>query len=373
MPFEPIEKTPGVSPLLVRLYDTHNLYSLAEHKESGDACLELTTVMVDLLSIKLSEKESELITDVLLALMKQAEKDLKVALSERLSTMEHVPLRMILALANDEISIADPLLRRSPVLQDMDLVYIFKAQGVEHGRSIAARPGISSALIDLLADMRDLVIARNLSENNDIDMTFHAFNVIADMSDDHHDLAVPLASRKDIPKEIADKIYRLVSDELQNQLDKRFGDAAETPIISLEEITQEIIYPEKRVDENSHKELIYAAQRLKRSGELKLSSIIATIRRGQPATFMAQLSVYADLQIDMVKKLLQQDTGHGLAILCKLRDLPKSDFVSLYLLTERFRSNTKRIINHAELSRIMVMYDGITANEARDTIKSMHH
>ena len=72
MAFEAFEKTPEVAPLLVRLYDTHNLYALAKDKESDGACSELTTIMTDLLSIKLSEKESELITDVLLALMKQA-------------------------------------------------------------------------------------------------------------------------------------------------------------------------------------------------------------------------------------------------------------------------------------------------------------
>lgn len=372
MAFEPIEKTPGVSPLLVRLYDTHNLYSLAQNKGSGDACLELTTVMVDLLTVKLSEKESELITDVLLALMKQAESDLKIALSERLSSMENVPLRMILALANDEISIADSVLRNSPVLHDMDLAYILKAQGIEHGRSIAVRPGLSGALIDLLADMKDLIIAQNLASNDRIDMTTHAFDIIADMAQDHEDLAQPLASRGDLPKEIADKIYRFVSNEIQKQLHERFGNDANKLIIELEDVTQEITHPALG-NENTYSQLIETAQRLRRAGELRLSTIIAALRRGQPATFMADLAVYADLPIDIVKRLLKQETGRGLAIICKLRDVPKSDFVSLYLLTERFRSNTKRIINHMELSRIMVMYDGITATEARNAVKNTYH
>lgn len=77
MAFDGLEKTPGVVPLLVRLYDTHNLYTLAGEKQISDACAELTTIMVDLLSIKLSDREKELIADVLLGLMKQAEKDLR--------------------------------------------------------------------------------------------------------------------------------------------------------------------------------------------------------------------------------------------------------------------------------------------------------
>ncbi len=373
MAFEPIEKTPGVSPLLVRLYDTHNLYSLAENKGSGQACFELTTVMVDLLNIQLSPKESELITDVLLTLMKQAETDLKIALSERLSAMEKVPLRMILSLANDEICVADPVLRRSPLLQDMDLVYILKAQGAEHGRAIATREALSDALIDLLADFRDIVIANNLATNDKITMTRHAFDVIADMAQAHHDLAQPLLSRKDLPKEIADKLYRFVSDELQERLRARFGKEAEAPIIDLEDITLEIIHPERVIPETAYAQLIANAERMRRRGDLKINTILSTLRRGQHATFLAQLTVYTNLHIEVVKKLLQRESGLGLAMICKANDIPKNDFVSLFLLTERFRTNTKRIINHAELTRIMAMYDKTSLDAAKSGIRNAYN
>ena len=177
MTFEVLEKSPEVAPLLVRLYDTHNLYSLAEDKGNEEACFELTTIMVDLLNIRLSDKESELITDVLLGLMKQAEKDLKAALADRLSTMDKVPLRMILSLANDEISIADPVLRNSPVLHDLDLIYILQSKGVVHGRSIAQRDGLSTTIINLLADTKDFQIAVNLANNDGAALTEHAFNL----------------------------------------------------------------------------------------------------------------------------------------------------------------------------------------------------
>ena len=369
MSFDVLQNTPQVAPLLVRLYDTHNLYALAGEKGSDESCLELTTIMVDLLSVRLSEKESELITDVLLALTKKAEADLKIALAERLSTMEHVPLRMILSLANDEVRIADPVLRSSPVLHDMDLMYILQAQGVGHGRSIALRHGLSASVIDMLVDMHDKQIALNLSENEAVSLTSHAFDVISDMAAKDKDIAQPLLMREDLPQDIAGKMYEFVSAELKNTLRARFGIGAEPAIAVLEDIALEIRNPERGPTD----ELMAFAHNQMRRGELHVSTMISTIRRGQYATFLAQFTVYCGLPAATVKAMVRQETGKGLAIACKAKDVTKADFVSLYLLTERFRSNVKRMVNHTELTRVMTMYDEINPEEARTILKNSRH
>ncbi len=240
MAFEAIEKSPEVAPLLVKLYDTHSLYALAENKDSA-SCYELTTVMTDLMTIKLSEKESELITDVLLGLMKQAEKDLKLALAERLSSMENAPLRMILTIANDEIDIADPVLRSSPVLQDLDLLYILQSKGVSHGRAIAFRRGLSAAVIDMLAGTKDFEIAVTLCENDGINLTQRAFDIFTKMAIERKALAKPLLSREDLPQDVAGQLYQFVSDELKAVLRDRFGIGAAPVIAALDDVSLEMI------------------------------------------------------------------------------------------------------------------------------------
>jgi hypothetical protein len=108
-----LDKSSDVTPLLVRLYDSHKLYGLAKDKKPL-ARAELMSIISDLLGMNLSPRESELIADVLIALMRQAEKDLRQALAERLSMLEKVPLRLILQISHDEIEIAAPVLRNSP-------------------------------------------------------------------------------------------------------------------------------------------------------------------------------------------------------------------------------------------------------------------
>lgn len=372
MSFEILQRSPQVAPLLVRLYDKHNLYSLAGNSDSSEAQMELTTIMVDLLSIKLSDNESELITDVLFALMKQAEQNLKIALSERLSTLDHVPLRMILSIANDEIEIADPVLRNSPVLQDMDLMYILQGKGIEHGRAIATREGLGGAMINMLADTKDFEIAVNLSENAGIQLTERAYAIISDMAKQNSNLARPLLMRRDLPQEIAGQLYDFVGEELKRNLVERFGKNAKTAIEVLDGISIEFKEHEASFGE-SNEALLAHAQTLYDRGELQLSGMIAALRRGQPATFMAQFAVYCTLPLDIVRNIIRQETGRGLAIACRAMNIQKADFVSIYLLTERFRKQGSLVVSHKELSRIMTMYDEINLEEAKRTIRHTHH
>src|SRR5262245_34641947 len=125
-----LDKSSGVTPILVRLYDSHKLYGLAKDKKPM-ARAELTSAVSDLLDMDLSPRESELIADVLIALMRQAEKDLRLALAERLSVSDKAPLRLILQISNDDIDIAAPVLRNSNVLGDLDLIYIIKSKSAE--------------------------------------------------------------------------------------------------------------------------------------------------------------------------------------------------------------------------------------------------
>lgn len=369
MTFEVLERSPEVTPLLVRLYDTHNLYALAKDKTSEDACFELTAIMVDLLNIRLSDKESELIADVLLGLMKQAEKDLRQALADRLSGMENVPLRMVLNLASDEISIADPVLRNSPVLHDLDLIYILQSKGVEHGRSIATRHDLSATIIDMLADTHDFQIAVNLANNDGAALTAKAFRIFSDMAKYSEVLARPLLSREDVPQDVAGKLYQYVGDELKKMMTERFGvGLGEDVNAAVDDIVIEL--REANVSKhNAGDTAIAHAYNQRRRGELKLSNIIATLRRGQFSTFLAQFSVFCDLPVEMTKAMIRQETGKGLAIACRALDVTKADFISLYLLTERFRAHGRRMVNHKELSRIMTLYDSIDRAEAIEALK----
>lgn len=151
-----------MDPLLVGLYDAHRAY---EGRKTEDIKEKLCEHMTDLLSVSTRVSDREMITDVLVSLVKQSERDMKAALSERLSTLGHVPLRLVLQLVNDDISIARPVLLNSPVLNDLDLLYIIQSRDSSFWQAIAARQGLHENVVDALADTRDVPTARVLNSS----------------------------------------------------------------------------------------------------------------------------------------------------------------------------------------------------------------
>jgi uncharacterized protein (DUF2336 family) len=362
MSWNMLQNTPEVAPLLVRLYDTHKLYGLAKD-DNPDARSELTGVMVDLLKIELSENEKELITDVLMTLMRQAAVDLRMALADRLAVLDNVPLRMVLHLANDEIMVAEPVLHQSPVLQDMDLIYIIKAKGPDHWRAIARRDSITPNVVDCLAETRDLTTAVILTENHDL--SEKAMQTIALMATTSDALARPLLMRDDVPAEMAAKLYEYVGQELKHYILQNYsGDHAVIAARTLETVTSE--FREAAVEKyEPNAQMLIAADLLMEKGSLKAQTMIQALRRGQYAYFIALFSVYCGLTTTTVQQILKQENGQGLAIACRATTIIKADFLSMYLLTNKIRNGGAKIVNQVELGNALRYFEKVTTAQAR--------
>jgi len=366
-----LEKSPEIAPLLVHLYDKHKLYNLAKDQDPM-AQAELATVMVDLLEAELTPRESELISDVLVGLMRQAEKDLRAALAERLCTSENVPLRMVLHLANDEIMIADHVLRQSPVLHDMDLIYIIKSQGSDHWKSIAQRTDLSGQVVDVLAGTKDLGTAITLTENKRVNLTHNAIEIFAEMAKTSNELATPLLSREEMPAGIASALYDFVGQELQKYIQETYNVQGH----EIQETLDDIVIEFKEADVFKYTpsaSMLKSAENMMRHKELRMPVIMDSLRRGQIANFIAQFSVYCSLPVNTVEEILKQESGQGLAIACKAMEIQKSDFVTIYLQTHKVRTEDARIINQHELARAISYYDRIKMTDARMILKQSRH
>jgi len=153
-----------MAPVLARLNAAYALYRDSRDRRPM-ARVQLTGVVSDLMALNLSEHEVEMVADVLIALARQAEVDLRKAMAERLSALDNVPVRLVMQMANDEIAVARPVLKSSPVLGEAELTEIIAAKGPAHWQVIAQRAHLPEAVIDRLADTHDHGTAQALAEN----------------------------------------------------------------------------------------------------------------------------------------------------------------------------------------------------------------
>lgn len=363
-----LDKSSGVTPLLVRLYDSQKLYGLAKDKQPL-ARAELTSAVSQLLEMELSARESELVADVMIALVRQAETDLRQALAERLSVMDTVPLRVVLHIANDTIDIASPILRHSPVLSDMDLIYIIKSKGSAYWQAIATRQKLSEQLVNILADTRDFDTAIALAENESIVLTERALGVLSDLAQGHDELASPLLRRDEITKEIASKLYQMVGQELKKYIVETFDIDTSVIIGTLDEVVLEFVDSTEHSEHIPSHSVMKSAERFLEKGLLTPQSMIGTLKRGQMQSFVAQFAKFSDLEPQTVLDILMQPSGQGLAVACKAVNVEKQDFTSIYLLTNRLR-NPGKMVDVKDLNRAIHYFDHVTADMAQNIMKN---
>jgi uncharacterized protein (DUF2336 family) len=362
-----LDKSSKVMPMLVRLYDGHKLYSLAKDKKPL-ARAELSSAVVELLENCDSPREEELIADVLIGLIRQAELDLKEALSERLSVMNNIPLRVALHLANENITVAEPILKNSGTLGDMDLIYIIKSKTSEYWRSIAARSSMSDQVINVLAGTRDNPTAQALVENMNIVIPQPALTIITEMAEKSEILARPLLSRPEITSDIASKLYRFVGQELKKFISQNY----QINTSALLDVVDDIVLEFNNIEASEFTPtmaMTNAAFRYKEKELLSINLMIANLRRGQIQSFIAQFAVYTDLPTAIIEEVLGHQKGQGLAILCKAFHIEKQDFVTIFLLTSRVRQKGG-MIDTTDISKVSAIYDRVTPDLAMRIVKA---
>ncbi len=359
-----LDKASQVTPLLVRLYDSHKLYGLAKDKKPI-ARAELTTAISELLEMNLSHREGELIADVLIALLRQAEKDLRMALSERLSIFDNVPLRLILQLANDDIEVAEPVLSRSAVLGDLDLIYIVKSHGPEYWQAIARRHTLSDQVMDILIDTKDFETASVLVQNMNLTLTTHCISVLSELAQGSEEISVPLLQRDVVPAEVAQKLYEYVSQEMKSYIVENY-DVDRSLIVG---VIDEVVLDFQAEAQDAGEfvpgdEALKTVKRYSEKGLLTSKLMLGALKRGQIKEFIAMFSCFIKLDIETVIEILKQPSGQGLAVVCKAREIVKPDFISIYLLTNRMR-NEGRMVDMSDMTRAIQYFESVKPDVAR--------
>jgi uncharacterized protein (DUF2336 family) len=108
----------------------------------------------------------DLFDGILLGLVPHAELAARAELAERLSALANAPRALVGQLAReDEISIAGPLLRRSPVIDEKALVEIARIKGQGHLLALSERPRLSPDLTDVIVRRGDREAVRRAAGN----------------------------------------------------------------------------------------------------------------------------------------------------------------------------------------------------------------
>jgi uncharacterized protein (DUF2336 family) len=144
----------------------------------------------------------DLFDGVLTSLVPHADPTARIDLAERLSLLSNAPRHLVGQLAHeDDIAIAGPLLRRSPVIGEQVLVEIASAKGQGHLLAMAERPTLSIALTDVIVRRGDRDVIRCAAGNAGAAFSHEAFTRLVAQAGQDGVLTMRIGRRDDLPPE----------------------------------------------------------------------------------------------------------------------------------------------------------------------------
>lgn len=345
-----------------------NLVKLAEERSPEKRRVLLEGISDLFISTRqdVSEDESALMGDILNRLVHDVEMTVRRSLAERLAEVGDAPHELITTLANDEIDVAAPILSRSGVLQDSDLIEIARHRTMEHMMAVSRRDAISEEVSDALVDNGDDDVIETLLDNHNAMISRRAISYLANESQRVDQFQKPLLTRPDLPAELAYEMFDWVSGALRQHILTSY-DVDESLVDDIIADTKKTALDAEQDDPRGN-EAAKLVLRLEKAGILTESFLVQTLRDGRIDVFITALATKSGIDLKTARRIFFDRGEEGLAISCKASGFDRSTFASLLLLR---RKSTERGAPMAPtaLEKLMSMYDTITERNARRVLR----
>ncbi|MBI2254795.1 MAG: DUF2336 domain-containing protein [Proteobacteria bacterium] len=347
--------------------DGEQLLALAQLR-SDEGRAELFAVMGDLFHDRndlLSAQERALMLDILEKLIGEVARDVKRKLALRLADAPGLPRELAVLLANDEIEVATPILLRSAVLQDVDLVEVIRHRSRQHILTIAMRRDLSTVVSDALVETGDRDVIRTLLENQDASIAKVTLAYLVEQSKSVDEFQEPLVRRRDLPADLARRMIYWVAAALRQALLDRFDIDSAALDDRLEPLVQETVaeaLAEAEVDDAS----AVLARALGAGRQLTPRLLLQTLRKGEIQLFEAMFAEMSGLRLRLITRIAYEPGGQGLAVAARGMGLNREEFATIYLLTRRAR-NAQAIFAPADLGRALEFFDRLS-HAAAETV-----
>ncbi len=317
---------------------------------------------------RLSEREHALITSILSKLLTEIETTLRQNLAEELAELEDAPHDLISLLANDEIEVARPILFKSHILAEPDLIEIIQNRSKEHLLVIAERDDVSTTVSDLLINYGDEDVVSHLIENGDAEISRESMEYLVEESKRIDRFQEPLIARHDIPKDLAHKMFWWVSAALRRSILENFT-------IDELDLNEKLVAAAKTeykydvAENSSHADKLIAE--LAERKELSERFLVQTLRAKQIRLFITGLAYKAELDYRKISRFIYDPNAEALAVVLKALDFDRNSFSAVFLLTRNISDTDKvrKITEPEEVEIIINFYDKLSENNAKSTLR----
>ncbi len=308
----------------------------------------------------LSAEERMMMADIIQRLIHDVEVSVRSALAKRFAGMPDAPRELVVTLASDEIEVACPLLIKSEVLRDAELIEILEQRAMEHQLAVAMRQYLSPRLSDVLVATENEKVVTALLSNDGAEISERTMSDLVERSRDVDGYRAPLSRRSDLTPQMAKRLCLWVSDALRARIVKDFDIDPRELDDAIQGAVADAVAG--KANEQDPPALELAGSRKGESGNGR--SLIKLLERGEIGYFLDTFVKHSKLPLSVVRKLVFEPGGEALAIVCKSIGVDKAAFAKILILCRQGRLGDQQVQSD-EVTRAVSFYDQATPETAQ--------
>jgi uncharacterized protein (DUF2336 family) len=287
----------------------------------------------------------DLLRDLFLDLVSTAEQAIRLRLSKTLADVAWAPHDLITLLASDEIEIARPVVAKSPVLTDADLLRLLLEASIEHRIEVARRPALAADVSAAIVNQAEPDVVTALANNTTAHVREDDLSRLVDLSERFVSLRAPMARHPGLNVELAALLYGWVGEALRNAIISRFP----LDTLDLQRAVKDSVHDVRSdmglslVDDAADKDrsLDRAAMerrvvaKLEAAGQLRPGVLVRALNEGKLGLFMTALAALAGVSTEDVRSAVDAEQPDTLLVICTLSGIDKGAFPSLLSMVRR--------------------------------------
>ncbi len=318
----------------------------------------------------LNERERALMHEILRRLTRDVEMAIRIALAERLADDTTAPHDLILLLADDKIEVARPLLLRSPLLTDADVLRLLAAASEAHYEAVAARAHIGEPVTELLARSEAEPVLVALVRNATAKISTLAFETLVEKSRRLESLHEPLTHRPDLPPVLAARMCEWVADALKTYIAANYRIAPERLSTAMTQaetvVTSEPAAPRTPPAESAQKLI----DKLASSGQLKAGFLLRVLHQGQSDLFDLALAKLVNMPLAELRHKFYDGGPRAVALACRGVGIDRCVFNTVFNLSRQAR-NLRAALSPADLAEVERVFATTTKPNALAELNSL--
>lgn len=264
----------------------------------------------------LGSNHVDLFDGLLIDLVPHADLAARAELAERMSLLANAPRELVGQLAREnEITIAGPLLRRSPVLDEAALIEIARVKGQGHLLAMSERAVLSTDLTDVLVHRGDRDVVRRTAGNSGAHFSEGGYSTLIKRAGRDGVLTLKLGQRDDLSADLLKELLAGSIDVIRRRLFEVVKPARQAVIKqAMAEISGVPEQVESRRD-------FMPAQRtvltLHRDGYLNEGALLGFAKSHRYEESLAALSAMSGVKIATLDRLISGDRHDPILIVGK--------------------------------------------------------